>query len=97
MQHLISGGMEPREEVTMLPMQQIWLAIDARQVGGIEVHIIHLANDLLARGFRPTIVLVSNHGMTPLRPCSNNRACPMRCAKTAATLCAVWLASLLLC
>lgn len=49
----------------MLPMQQIWLAIDARQVGGIEVHIIHLANDLLARGFRPTIVLVSNHGMTP--------------------------------
>ncbi|WP_447757320.1 glycosyltransferase family 4 protein [Aeromonas veronii] len=49
----------------MLPMQQIWLTIDARQVGGIEVHIIHLANDLLARGFRPTIVLVSNHGMTP--------------------------------
>ncbi len=37
----------------MLPMQQIWLAIDARQVGGIEVHIIHLANDSAGQGISP--------------------------------------------
>lgn len=49
----------------MLPTQPIWLAIDARQVGGIEVHITHLAHDLLSRGLNATIVLVSNHGMTP--------------------------------
>ena len=47
----------------MLPTQPIWLAIDARQVGGIEVHITHLARDLLSRGLNPTIVLVSNHGV----------------------------------
>ncbi|MBR7628971.1 MAG: glycosyltransferase family 4 protein [Aeromonas popoffii] len=49
----------------MLPTQQVWLAIDARQVGGIEVHITHLASDLLARGLGVTIVLVADHGMTP--------------------------------
>lgn len=34
----------------MLPTHQVWLAIDARQVGGIEIHITHLARDLLTRG-----------------------------------------------
>lgn len=50
----------------MLPTHQVWLAIDARQVGGIEIHITHLARDLLARGLNTTIVLVADHGMTPL-------------------------------
>ncbi|CAJ1847944.1 D-inositol-3-phosphate glycosyltransferase [Aeromonas jandaei] len=81
----------------MLPMHQIWLAIDARQVGGIEVHIIHLANDLLARGFNPTIVLVSNHGITPFTTllkqqglpyevCHNSRDFMRRLARQPASL-----------
>lgn len=49
----------------MIPREQVWLAIDARQVGGIEVHIIHLAHDLRGRGITATIVLVADYGPTP--------------------------------
>lgn len=62
----------------MLPTQPIWLAIDARQVGGIEVHITHLARDLLSRGLNPTIVLVSNHGMTPFIALLKQQGLPYR-------------------
>ena len=62
----------------MLPTHQIWLAIDARQVGGIEVHITHLASDLLARGLEATIVLVEDHGMTPFVALLKQQGLPYR-------------------
>ena len=77
----------------MLPTHHIWLAIDARLVGGIEVHIVHLANDLLARGLRPTIVLVSDHGTTPFITLLKQQGCPIRCAAIAVTLSGAWRAN----
>lgn len=62
----------------MLPTHQVWLAIDARQVGGIEVHITHLASDLLARGLEVTIVLVADHGMTPFVALLKQQGLPYR-------------------
>ena len=62
----------------MLPTHQVWLAIDARQVGGIEVHITHLASDLLARGLEVTIVLVADHGMTPFVALRKQQGLPYR-------------------
>ena len=62
----------------MLPTHQVWLAIDARQVGGIEIHITHLARDLLARGLNTTIVLVADHGMTPFVTLLRQQGLPYR-------------------
>lgn len=81
----------------MLPTDRVWLAIDARQVGGIEIHITHLARDLRARGVEATIVLVADHGSTPFiallreqglpwRVCRNSRDFVRTLAHQSATL-----------
>ncbi|PJG60780.1 glycosyltransferase family 4 protein [Aeromonas cavernicola] len=62
----------------MLSTHEIWLAIDARDVGGIEVHVTHLARELIAKGLKPVIVLVDDHGDTPFISLLQQQGLPYR-------------------
>lgn len=49
-------------------MDEIWLLLDSRGLGGIESHVAELAAGLAEEGLRPRVVLLADHGPHPLRP-----------------------------
>jgi glycosyltransferase involved in cell wall biosynthesis len=48
-------------------MDEIWLLLDSRGLGGIESHVAELAEGLAAAGERPRVLFLRDHGPHPLR------------------------------
>ncbi len=48
-------------------MNDIWLALDSRGLGGIESHVAELAAGLRAAGMLPRVLFLADHGPHPLR------------------------------
>lgn len=44
----------------------IWLLLDSSAIGGIETHVLTLAENLHSFGVNPTVVFLKNHGAHPL-------------------------------
>lgn len=47
-------------------MNEIWLLLDTRAMGGIETHVAELAGGLMDIGERPRVVFLADHGPHPL-------------------------------
>jgi glycosyltransferase involved in cell wall biosynthesis len=48
-------------------MNEIWLLLDSRGLGGIESHVAELAEGLAEAGERPRVLFLRDHGPHPLR------------------------------
>ena len=48
-------------------MEEIWLLLDSRDMGGIESHVAELAAGLCAAGERVRVLFLADHGPHPLR------------------------------
>ncbi|MCB1775039.1 MAG: glycosyltransferase family 4 protein [Gammaproteobacteria bacterium] len=54
----------------------IWLALDSRQAGGIETHVVQLANGLRDHGWHSRVVFLRDHGPHPMKDRLADRGLP---------------------
>lgn len=59
-------------------MDHIILALDSSAVGGIETHVLVLAEGLIATGHRATILRLRNHGPHPMDALARARGLPLQ-------------------
>lgn len=55
---------------------EIWLFLDSRSPGGIESHVLQLAEGLIGQGQRVRVVFLADHGPHPMRDALLNRDIP---------------------